>query len=567
MPGGLKQYKIVSAITFSILFFTSSLAQVFKTNFTKPVNLPFNLAGSFGEPRPDHFHSGIDIKTNGAEGQPVFAVGDGYISRIRVSPYGYGKAIYITHPNGYTSVYGHLSAFYASIEQYIHEHHYKTKQSELDLSLDTSVFPVKQNDTVAYSGNTGGSTAPHLHFEIRDSKTEHALNPLDFYPKEFYADTIPPQLNKIKIYQFNDNFYDAYTQVLELKKVDSYLTTENPITILDFSSFCFSLEGFDKQDTSENKNGIYKIEVLQGNDTIFKYTMNEIDFDKTRMCNAFVDYNEMMNDSGYFYNCFQLKNNTLSIYLSTNDGYFKFKNNDTIDLDVFCYDYRNNKTRIRLSFIKFVEDIDTAIIRVKSNDSKYISSNLSDSISNNNFKIIFSNYTFYEDIVLRYSLSDKSKGISENYLVFNANIIPLQKPAKIQFSSFIKKKRNKIVIVRQNNKGEETALKTTFDNKKFYTSTYELGTFYLKYDTFKPIIERIDIKDNKIQAKITDELSGIQSYNGYIDGQWVNFYYDAKNDLITYRFDEYCQPGEHNLKIVVTDAKGNMNTLTQHFKN
>ena len=183
------------------MFTAYSFSQEYRNSgFSKPMNLPFNLAGSFGEPRPDHFHSGIDIKTNGVEGQPVFAVYDGYISRIRVSPYGYGRAIYITHPNGFTTVYGHLSRFYGAIEKYIDAQHYALKKSELDLTPDASVFPLKQNDTIAFSGNTGGSDAPHLHFEVRNTQTEHALNPLDFYPRSFYVDTIPPQINKVKVY-------------------------------------------------------------------------------------------------------------------------------------------------------------------------------------------------------------------------------------------------------------------------------------------------------------------------------------------------------------------------------
>ena len=185
-------YHIVIAVC---CFFTNTFlfSQEYRNSgFIHPMNLPFNLAGSFGEPRKDHFHSGIDIKTNGVEGEPVFAIGDGYISRIRVSPYGYGKAIYITHTNGFTSVYAHLSTFYGAIEKYIHAQHYVQKKSELDIYLDAKKIPIKQGDTIAFSGNTGGSAAPHLHFEIRNTKTEHALNPLDFYPKSLYNKAYEP---------------------------------------------------------------------------------------------------------------------------------------------------------------------------------------------------------------------------------------------------------------------------------------------------------------------------------------------------------------------------------------
>ena len=357
------------------------------------MQLPFNLAGSFGEPRKDHFHSGIDIKTNGVEGEPVLAIGDGYISRIRVSPYGYGRAIYITHTNGFTSVYGHLSKFQGAIENYIHTKHYALKKSELDLTLDPTVFPLKQNDTIAFSGNTGGSSAPHLHFEIRNSKTEHALNPLDFYPRDFYVDTIPPQINKVKILKFYDDFYFTDDTVYYLRKKENYLTTEDSVIIDNYPSYCLSLEGFDKQDNSENKNGIKKIEVWLNDSLVFKYDLTEVDFDKTRMCNAFVDYDEMLNDSGYFYNSYQFSGNTLSMYSSMNKGVFKINNNEKTSLTIDCYDYNYNKTTVKLNIARrdTIKYLDSSTILGYITYSKYFESYIND------FTIKIQINTFYDN--------------------------------------------------------------------------------------------------------------------------------------------------------------------------
>ena len=552
------------------MFTAYSFSQEYRNSgFSKPMNLAFNLAGSFGEPRPDHFHSGIDIKTNGVEGEPVFAVYDGYISRIRVSPYGYGRAIYITHPNGFTTVYGHLSRFYGAIEKYIDAQHYALKKSELDLTLNANVFPLKQNDTIAFSGNTGGSDAPHLHFEVRNTKTEHALNPLDFYPKNFYIDTIPPRINKVKFYQFSkDYFYSSFIKPYYNLSAKESWSFEH-IDINDY--YAFSLEGYDKQDSSENKNGIKKIEVYQNKNLVFKYDLTEIDFDKTRMCNAFVDYDEMINDNGYFYNCYQLKNNSLAIYQPGSNGFFSNKETDSINVyDIYCYDYNDNKTKITLEIPKGTSIVDWEIRNQKKDSifvNKRFQTNKPDSISLSGFKTLFPENTFYDDVYLRLS----KRFLKEYVPVYNINAdynnIPLQKPAKIEFKSSIKKNRNKIVVVRQNHKGKETALKTTFDKTKFYTETKELGTFYLKYDTIKPIVEISNpisqIPYSSIQVKITDNLSGIDTYNGYIDNRWVNFYYDAKNDLIEYKFDEYCSKGEHLLKIIVTDKVGNKTSIEQ----
>ncbi len=560
-----------SILVILFLFSSSySFAQDYRNSgFSKPMQLPFNLAGSFGEPRPDHFHSGIDIKTNGIEGEPVFDVYDGYISRIRVSPYGYGRAIYITHPNGFTSVYGHLSRFYGAIEKYIHAQHYLQKKSELDLILDATVFPLKQNDTIAFSGNTGGSTAPHLHFEVRNTKTEHALNPLDFYPRSFYIDTIPPQINKVKISKFYTDLYFSSNNIYNLQKETDYYTNADSIIIDNYPSYYIALEGFDKQDNSENKNGIKKIEVFQKDILAFKYDLTDIDFDKTRMCNAFVDYHEMLNDNGYFYNCYQLHGNTLSLYSFVNKGFFKINNNETQQLTIFCYDYNNNQTVIRLNIFRrdTIKYLDSSAISGYINSSEYFEN------YKNNFTINFQANTFYDNIAININNekpNDKNI-LSEKYKVANyfQNTSPLQKSAKIEFNSSIKKNRNKMVIVRQDSKGKETALKTTFDKTKFYADTKELGSFYLKYDIVKPEIQILNLKpeisNQYIKIKIMDSLSGIDTYNGYIDGKWVNFYYDAKNDLLQYNFDEYCTKGNHILKLTVTDIIGNKNSITQKF--
>ncbi len=555
------------AIVCLILLSTQLFSQASRNSgFSKPMNLPFNLAGSFGEPRKDHFHSGIDIKTNGIEGEPVFAIGDGYISRIRVSPYGYGKAIYITHTNGFTSVYGHLSKFYGKIEAYIYAQHYLLKNSELDLTLQANIFPVKQNDTIAFSGNTGGSDAPHLHFEIRNTKTEHALNPLDFYPKEFYVDTIPPQINKVKVFISKD-IYENKAIIYSLNKNNNYLTTDNLVKLSDTGVVAFSLEGFDKQDNSENKNGIQCIKILQDEKQIFEYNLGEINFDINKTCNAFIDYNEMLNSNGYFYNCFRLKENKLTYYSQSN-GIFHIK--DSIQHFSFLVkDYNHNTVNIKIDVIVEIPDsvIDSAWEILENTISKEVKTDNLTVLINSDFKIIFPINCFYDDVYIHVV------NLDNQYLVqhWNHTILPLHKPASIEFKSAIKKNRNKIVIIHQNHKGKETALKTTFDKTKFYAATKELGTFYLKYDTTKPVIKIINyelgiINENKsILAKISDNLSGISTYNVYIDDKWVNFYYDAKNDLLQYNIDENWSKGEHLLKIIVTDNVGNKSIVQQKF--
>ena len=537
-------------------------------HFTKPMQLPFNIAGTFCEPRQDHFHSGIDIKTNGEEGVAVMTIANGYISRIRVSPYGYGKAIYITHPNGYTSVYGHLSKFYGAIETYIHQKMYLQKKSEIDLNLDSTLFKVHQKDTIAFSGNTGGSSAPHLHFEIRDTKSEYALNPLLFYAKEFYIDTIPPTVNSIKIYQFTNYFYNNINSIFPLKKDNANVfTTDSFIPIYKNYKFYFSLQGYDKQDFSENKNGIQKIEVLNGNELLFSYNITYLDFDKTRMCNAFIDYDELKKNNGYFYNCYTLKNNALDFYTPNLAGYASLYNKDTIHLTVNCYDINHNKTTVLLNFKTISTPIFTSILQHSLPNYSAIITAEKKEICSTNFCINFLDNTFYDNAEIHVNTNTVNATLQTYNAINNKQNIPLQKVASVKISSSINKKEaKKMVIMRKDLSGNEIALKTNFNKGVFYADTKELGTFYLKKDIIPPtVIFDSILNGNSIKVFILDTISGIDTYNGYIDKQWVNFYFDAKNNLLIYPFDEYCKKGKHTLKIIITDKVGNKTIKKEKF--
>ncbi|HQV77861.1 MAG TPA: M23 family metallopeptidase [Chitinophagales bacterium] len=548
---------------FCLLFFSLMIhAQSNKKDaWIMPMDLPFHLAGTFAEPRENHFHSGIDIKTNGLEGQPIFAIADGYISRIRVSPFGYGKAIYITHNNGLTSVYGHVSAFYNHIEKYVYQQLYAIQKSEIDLPLKASILPVKQGDTIAFSGNTGGSTAPHLHFEIRNTQTEHALNPLDFYPTEKYLDTIPPIIQQVKV-SASKNKNASYNALIQQGAI---WTTIEPIEVEKHVPFTFSLLAFDKQDTSANKNGIKSMKVYIGDSLCFQYRLSEIDFDKTRMCNAFVDYDELKNNHGYFYNCYQLTGNTLPIYSSSNQGYFTL-NKDTITLIVYCYDDNENKTILHLNFIS--KEIKSTITANSKTQHLLSIASISKphTLTVKNLKMEFPNNTFYNATQLKYTIHPSKNKTLDTFIIHHpTQYIPLHKSATLRWTSFVKINRNKLVIVRQSKNGIETALPTTYNEKYIYAETKELGTFYLKYDTIIPEITQLKITSTVISAIITDNLSGIKTYQGFVDNAWVFFYHDAKNNNIEYKLDKPLNNGEHKLQLIVTDKVGNINTITQTF--
>ena len=523
-----------------------------KNNFVPPLKLPFLLAASFGEPRPNHFHTGIDIKTNQKEGYPVFVIDDGLVVRIKISPYGYGKALYVQHNNGLTSVYAHLQKFNEEIEKYINSQQYKMQINELDLVLPDTLFAFKKGVIIAYSGNTGGSSAPHLHFEIRDTKTEYPLSPLDFYPKNSFVDTIPPQINNVIIKE-----YDGLKGILVNEKVVKIDSKKKDTLIVKIAQpfFTFSLEGFDKYDLSNTKNGIDKTVVFQDNKQLFTYEIKNLDFAKARMCNVFFDYSLYRKNNTYAYNCFQEEGNTYPIYPTKNIEKYALHLEDTLLFKVDCYDYKNNCTEI---WLKTIYEPKVFFIHEQYENAKPIIFGKADSIFINNFKLKWQANSFYQNGLLEY------KKVGEQYQISNfRNSTPLQSAATIQLKLSSKYKKDKLNIVLINESKDTIYLKSKIEDDFIYADTRELGTLYLDYDTIAPIISNIhvDTIHKKITAKIVDSQTGIQSYSMYINSIWVPVYYDAKEHIIEYKFDSKFQKGNNEIKIVVSDNNGNVTSV------
>jgi hypothetical protein len=525
--------------------------------FIKPIQLPFNLAGSFAEPRTNHFHAGIDIKTNQKEGYPIFAIGDGYISRIKIAPNGYGKVLYITHPNGYTSVYAHLQNFNTSIDSFIKIYIYKNKLNEIDINLKAHEIPIKKGNTIAYSGNTGSSTAPHLHFEIRETKTEHALNPLDFYPANFYIDSIAPQINQIYIKEYlNTNFVVDTTQILNAKFYEQ--TNSKTITIHQ-PYFSIALDAFDKQDASENKNGIQRIEIIENKKTFFSYHIQRIDFEQTSACNVFFDYNYYLSKKKYAYNCFQLKNNLLPIYPIKNKNYYTLQERDTLKLSIHAYDYNQNKKTLFLNITYQKQNEKKAVIQNIKN-AKTISYANAYKINAYPFSISLKKNTFYDNAILHFSL-DSLKQLF--FISLYNDETPLHQNATIEIVSNIQQKHDKIIIIQQDRNGTKNALNTSYINGKFIATSKNLGTFYLEYDSIAPTISNLSISNSSISATINDNLSGIKSYHLYINNIWTPLYFDYKNKQIQTMFSEKINPKSDKIKIEVLDKCNNRTILEE----
>jgi len=526
-------------VLFLILNFTQLKSQE-KHHWESPLKIPLILSGTFGELRSNHFHSGIDFKTNKETGIPIFAPASGYVSRIKVSPTGFGKAIYIAHENGLTTVYAHLENFNKEINQYILQKQYDLKTFSLDLNIDSNKFKIEKGDNIGYTGNSGSSSGPHLHFEIRNTKTQHPLNPMnwDFEIK----DTKKPIIESVFIYKLNDP--------LNIEKEN--MINQKVIT----GQFSFGIKTYDLLDLAENKNGINTIKIYLDNQLYYHYEIQEFSFNETKYINSLIDYKEYKKNKQRIYKCYVEKNNQLSVYKKIiNNGIFKDLDEGAHSIKIIVEDsYKNNEEQ---DFVFTYKKNDT---EKSYNEDEVIDCNKDFSFENENLKILIPQKSLYTDCIFSLKKNQKSKNHTE-YTIMSHDI-PLHK----SFQLSIKPDKGinqseKLIMVQINNK-DSLFITSKWKNGEIVGNPSSFGVFTLTKDEEKPKIEALNFRKDlsktpSIRFKISDNLSGINEYFAEIDGKWILMEYDAKNQLIEHNFINKPDGKYHKLYIKVSDKNGN----------
>lgn len=554
---------------FFILFTSSLFAQTDypKDYFRPPLDIPMQLSGNFGELRPNHFHAGFDFKTMQREGLEVHAVADGYVSRIKISTFGNGKTIYITHSNGFTSVYGHLQRATDSIESYIKKTHYKEKSFEIEMFLKPGEMVVKKGQIIALSGNTGASEGPHLHFEFRDNKTEKIINPMFFGFDKLMKDTKKPIISSVYVYplDINTTVNQSKRPLLlnvSLQKDGTYLADK----VVANGEIGFGINTFDYDDVSFNKNGVFKVQSFYNGIPNFGYQFNTYSFDEMRYVNALIDYSRYKKTQQRVQKLFMKNPYKLSIINSDQThGVIKVVPNLASVCRIEVSDFYGNQSTVSIP-IKY-ELLSTIIAQEPILSNYFIKANKDSNFAKENMSVFFPAGTFYDDFYLNFDVKNDTLFLHDDTVPAHTSFT-----ISIEDNKYTEAQREKVFIAGIDEK--KVSYNPTYRKENVFNAKAKtLGQFALVLDTISPKItigKSIEGKwlsdQKKIQLTISDELSGIKSYNGYLNGNWILFEYDNKTKKITHDFsDGVVAEGANDLKIVVTDNVGNSTIFETHF--
>jgi len=534
--------------------------------FRSPLDIELVLAGTFAELRSNHFHSGLDIKTKQREGLNIYAAASGYVSRIKVTHFGYGKALYITHPNGYVTVYGHLQRFNDEIEAYVKAQQYKKESFEIELFPDLNKLIVTKGDIVAYSGNSGGSAGPHLHYEIRDNQ-ERPINPLLFGLQ--VKDSKKPIVKSIYAYPINELSHVNGSNLKQKLRLIPLKNGDYKVEDIDaYGKIGFAINTIDRQDLAANKNGVYKIETFYNGMQNFEIDFKRFSFSESKHLNRLIDYKHFKDEKERLQKLFLDSNNPLSLYDNMiDDGYLVIYDTISNLYKIKVTDFENNSTLINLNIKGLNQQPDD--IKERFTSPYYIQSNEVSTLDEQNILVSFPKKTFYEDFFIDFEVNgdtlklDEPNKAASKYFTINYDV-----------SKYTDEDLKQLYIARLVGWNDFPSYSSTKrKDKTLYTRTKSLGTYCLARDTIKPTITPVNFKNGAwlskyrfLKLKIEDKETGISNYRATLNGKWILTEYDYKKKTLTYDFnDKVVTDTKNNLKVIVTDNVGNSTTFETSF--
>ncbi|WP_333876425.1 M23 family metallopeptidase [Flavobacterium sp.] len=540
-----------------------------KDYFRAPLNIPLQLSGNFGELRPNHFHAGFDFKTQQKEGLLVYAAADGYVSRIKIAENGYGKAIYITHPNGYTTVYGHLQSGYGAVEKRIKSEQYKAQSFEIDVTLPPDQLTVKKGEIIALSGNTGGSDGPHLHFEIRDTASEKIINPMYFGFDALITDSKRPLLTNVLVYPLEEKAVVNQAKrpvAVSVSQQDDGTYIAEKITAS--GKIGFGITAVDYDNVSWNTNGIFRVATFLNGKRDFGYQFDTFAFDETRYVNALLDYGRYKRTGQRVQKLFAEKAYPLSIIKTgERNGMVEVNSNITQNYRIEIADFSENLTRVFIP-IEYAA-LPAKVTEVPITSNYKVKADKETIFALENVTVTIPPNTFLKDFYMDFTVQNGQLHLHEDVEPAFANMT-------ITFEDTItpEKDRSKMFIGLRD--GKKVYYYHTKRTKNAFTvySKY-LGDYQLFKDAMPPKV-KIDRKiggkwisqQQALTFTITDDLSGIKSYQGTLNGKWILLEFDPKTKKLVHHFDDgIVAEGKNDLKLIVTDNVGNSTIFeTQFFR-
>jgi murein DD-endopeptidase MepM/ murein hydrolase activator NlpD len=541
--------------------------------FRDPLDIPILLAGGYGELRPGHFHEGLDIKTDGRIGFKVHAAQDGYVSRISIASTGFGHAIYITHPDGYTTVYGHLHRFFPALEQYVKQKQYQRESWAISLSFSPDLFPVKKGQFIAWSGSTGSAAGPHLHFEIRDTRTEHPLNGMLFGLR--IPDHVAPTVYRIALYDRSRSIYDQDPAIYTVRRENGKYVTSAGVLKVPYGKVGFGVQALDHMNGTHNTFGIYEEVLYADGVPQTGFRLDDIGYGETRYVDAHTDYKTYKEKGEHFELLFRLPGNKLPIY-------HDMQGNGTVDLSdgkphhirIVVKDASGNASEVTVAVQE--DTLHAAPPPAPCPNEMYASSR--DIFENNDVQFFLEPGTLYDSLCFRYRdmPTGGKAGYYSDIFRLSSSGIPLYKSFTLQLRPdrpVADSLRGKTVIVRTDNTpghARDVAAATWY-NGWVEASFRNFGDFSVQVDDKPPVVRALNIHDGsdlsraaRISFRITDAGSGVASYRAELDGKWLMF--ALQGSTIYYTFDAHCPKGEHTLKLTVADQVGNETVKTYRFK-
>ena len=537
--------------------------------FRNPLDIPTVLAGTFAELRSTHFHGGLDIKTQQKEGLKVYAAANGYISRIKISHFGYGKAIYITHPNGYTTVYGHLQKFSKRLEDYIKDCQYAKESFEVEVFPNTTELLINTDEVIAYSGNTGGSGGPHLHFEIRDNQ-ERPINPMLFGYD--IKDTTAPYVSGIYAYTKDKNaVVNGETKRIPLRLIPNKNGSYDVEKITAYGNIGFGIVSNDKQDLAPNNNGVSNIQTFYNGNKSLEIDFKRFSFEETKHIKRLVDYEYYRTHKSKIQKLFIEQNNPLSLYKDAYDnGYIKIEDSTSSVYKIRIRDFKQNETWVSIPIEGKHSSISVANEEnINTLDKSLVYSDKTTKLESGNVSVSFYANTVYDDVLIDFKVNSDTLHLHEDK-------IPLQKNFYINYdvTNYKTEHQDKIFIARLYGYYKRPSYVYTKRKGNILSAGSKMfGTYTIAMDTISPTIKPVNFQDNKwlskyryLKVKIDDELSGISKYRATVNGQWILMEYDYKTNTLIHDFnDGIIKDTKNELKIIVTDNVGNSSTFEATF--